>query len=167
LALRGGLAQPRASRHLEEQRVVERTESQEIEKAPPTSSELAKRLGKAYTAFEALTARHAEATSEWRRRGTLPFVLKVSQGDRTLYYVQPARGSFDVTVVLGARATEAALSGRVRKGLHAAILGARAYAEGRPVRVTVKSEADVDGVEELLAVKLDPDGRKRERISRG
>jgi hypothetical protein len=84
-------------------------------------------------------------------------VLKVSQADRTLFYVAPCRNEFEVTVVLGERATKAALAGRVRKSLHASIRAAKPYVEGRPVRVVVRSEADLAGVDELLAVKLKPD----------
>jgi uncharacterized protein (UPF0218 family) len=82
--------------------------------------------------------------------------LKVSRGDRTLFYATPQRGAFETTVVLGERATEAALSGRVSKSLHASIRAARPYAEGRPVRIMVTGEEDLSAVEELLAVKLDP-----------
>lgn len=73
-----------------------------------------------------------------------------------LFYANPGRGSFEVTVVLGARAAEAALAGRVSKSLHPSIRAARAYAEGRPVRVVVRSAADLVAVEELIAVKLNP-----------
>ena len=126
------------------------------ETGPPAASELSSLLGKAHAAFQTLTARGGGATCEWKRyKRESPWVLKVSHGKRTLFYVKPARGSFEVTVLLGARATEAALGGRVSEGLHASIRSARAYAEGRPVRVVVKSKADLVAVEELLAVKLE------------
>ena len=96
---------------------------------------------------------------EWKRyTRKAPWALKVSEHERTLFYVKPGIGEFEVTVVLGERATTAALGGRVRKALHAAIRSARPYVEGRPVRVIVKSEADLTGVEELVAVKLKPGG---------
>jgi hypothetical protein len=63
-----------------------------------------------------------------------------------------------VTVVLGARATEAALAGQASKRLHASIRAAKAYVEGRPVSVVVRRMADVADVEELLAAKLRPAG---------
>jgi len=123
---------------------------------PPVASELARLLGVAYAAYRTLTTRR-DVSSEWRRYArSAPWVLKVRRGDRTLFYVRPARDSFEVTVVLGARATEAALRGGVSKRLHAAIRAGRPYAEGRPVRVVVRREADLVGVEELVAVKLDP-----------
>jgi hypothetical protein len=66
--------------------------------------------------------------------------------------------AFEATVVLGERAAQAALAGRVSKALHASIRAAKPYVEGRPVRVMVKGQADIAGVEELLAVKLNPTG---------
>lgn len=124
---------------------------------PPTHAELADLLGRAHAAYEALTDRPG-ATAEWKRYSKEgPWALKVSAGKRTLFYVKPDRGSFEVTVLLGERATRAALGGRVSKGLHASIQGARAYAEGRPVRVAVKSTRDLAGVRELIDVKLNPE----------
>jgi len=124
---------------------------------PPTTRELSTQLGGSYAAFKALRQRGPTVTSEWRRySANSPWTLKVSQGDRTLFYATPKSGAFEATVLLGERATQAALKGRVAKKLHAAILAARKYAEGRPVRVTVTSEADLEGVEQLVAVKLEP-----------
>lgn len=96
-------------------------------------------------------------TTEWRRyNASSPWVVKATLGERTLFYVRPDDGWFEVTVVLGERAAAAALGGRVTKKLHEAISSARRYAEGRPVRVKVKSEKDLAGVEQLIDVKLNP-----------
>jgi hypothetical protein len=83
-------------------------------------------------------------------------VLKVSQGERTLFYATPKADAFEATVVLGERATQAALGGRVSKKLHASIRAAKPYVEGRPVHIIVRGQADLAGVEELVAVKLHP-----------
>jgi hypothetical protein len=129
---------------------------------PPSPRELALLLGRSHSAFLALTQRGSAVTCEWKRYGKkAPWVLKVSRADRTLFYVTPKADAFEATVVLGERATEAALAGRVSKSVHAFIRGAKPYAEGRPVRVPVKDEADVAGVEQLVAVKLDPTGQTK------
>jgi hypothetical protein len=126
---------------------------------PPTTRELASLLGASHAAFLALTQRGAAFTSEWKRYSKkAPWVLKLSQGDRTLLYATPMAGVFEATVVLGERAAQAALAGGVSKALHASIRAAKPYVEGRPVRVIVKGEADLAGVEELVAVKLNPTG---------
>lgn len=124
----------------------------------PSADELARLLGKSHTAFRAIASDRAGATCEWKRYSKkAPWVLKVSEGRRTLFYLTPQAGQFEVTVVLGERAAEAALAGRVRHGLHAAIRSAKPYVEGRPVRVVVRGKADLAGVAQLLAVKLKPE----------
>jgi hypothetical protein len=124
----------------------------------PSPNELARLLGKSFAAFDALAHDRAGATSEWKRYSkNAPWVVKVSEGERTLYYLTPQAGQFEVTVVLGERATQAALAGAVRPELHSAIQSAKPYVEGRPVRVIVARKTDLAGVEELVAVKLRPE----------
>ena len=128
-----------------------------LDDKPPSARELTVLLGGSHAAFVALTRRGSGVTAEWKRYSrTAPWALKVSRGDRTLFYATPKPGAFEATVVLGERAAEAALSGRVSKSLHASIRAARPYVEGRPVRILVRDERDLAGVEELIAVKLRP-----------
>jgi hypothetical protein len=129
------------------------------ESKPPSIRELARLLGGSHAAFLTLTQRGSAFTCEWKRYGKKsPWVLKVSQADRTLLFATPMAGAFEATVVLGERAATAALAGRVSKRLHTSIRTAKSYVEGRPVRVIVKGQADLAGVEELVAVKLNPTG---------
>jgi Protein of unknown function (DUF3788) len=126
---------------------------------PPTASEVATLLGESYAQFKVLTSGPG-AASEWRRYSKAgPWVLRVREGDRTLFYIAPQSGHCEVTVVLGERAVAAALAGRVEKKLHSSIRDAKSYVEGRPVRVLVRTNADVKAVQELVAVKLEPEGR--------
>jgi hypothetical protein len=128
---------------------------------PPTTRELTALLGESYAAFLALTQRGPGVTSEWKRYSSkTPWVLKVSQGDRTLFYATPKVQAFEATVVLGRRATEAALDGRVPKKLHRSIRAAKPYVEGRPVRIVVRGQADLASVEQLVEVKLNPTHEK-------
>ena len=123
---------------------------------PPTESEMAAVLGDAYPAFQALVSGAGPGAAEWRRyTKSSPWVLKVSQGKRSLFYARPDSGHLRVTVLLGGRAVDAALAGRVSNRLHAAIRQAKVYPEGRPVSLLVRRPADVAKVEELIAVKLE------------
>ena len=133
------------------------------ESKPPDRQELATLLAGSHDAFLALTQRSPAFRCEWKRYSKKsPWVLRVSQGDRTLLYASPMAGAFEVTVVVGERAAQAALAGRVSKALHASIRAAKPYVEGRPVRVMVRTQADLAGVEQLVAVKLNPTGKTRE-----
>jgi hypothetical protein len=129
---------------------------------PPTESEMAAVLGEAYAAFQALVSRAGVGAAEWRRyTKNSPWVLKVSQGKRTLFYARPDSGHLRVTVLLGGRAVDAALAGQVSKRLQDSIRKAKVYPEGRPVSVVVKRPSDLAKVEELIAVKLEARARLR------
>ncbi len=123
--------------------------------APPSEAEIGAVLGDAHSAFQAFLTRRGPTVAEWRRYSKKsPWVLKVSQAKRTLFYARPDSGKLKVTVLLGGRAVEAALAGRVSKQLRAAILEAKVFPEGRPVNVWIKRASDVGKVEELISVKL-------------
>jgi hypothetical protein len=123
----------------------------------PSNDELVRLLGRSHEAFQALTHGRAGVTCEWKQYSKkAPWALKVSQGERTLLYLIPQANQFEVTVVLGQLATDAALAGRVRQALHAAIRSAKPHVEGRPVKLVVTSKEDLVAVEQLVAVKLKP-----------
>jgi hypothetical protein len=132
--------------------------------APPTDADIARVLGDAFPAFQALASQDGKATSEWKRYSrNSPWVLKVTVGKRALFYARPDGNVLKVTVVLGERAARAALEGRVRTSLHDAIRAAKVYPEGRPVETRVRRRTDLAGVEELIAVKLETTGQPAKR----
>jgi hypothetical protein len=111
-------------------------------------------LGGIYPAFQALVRQGGQTVAEWRRYSAkTPWVLKVSERQRSLFYARPDGGALQVTVLLGNRAVEAALAGGVSKRLHPAIRAAKAYPEGRPVTLWIKRPEDLAKVEQLIAVK--------------
>ena len=125
--------------------------------AHPTDAELATMLGPAYPALEVLLRGAPERTAEWRKYSSRSaWLLRVSQRGKPVIYLQPEPGALKATVLLGARAVEAALAGRVSARLHPAIRNAKVYPEGRPVVVRVARASDAARVEELVAVKLKP-----------
>jgi kynureninase len=125
--------------------------------APPSKRQVAALLGGAHAAYRALAERGDGAVAEWRQyTKKSPWVVRVSKGARAYYYLQPEAGGCRVTVLLGARAAEAALAGAVPASLHDAIRQAKVYPEGRPVVVRVTTDDDVRAVEQLLEVKLKP-----------
>ena len=122
---------------------------------PPSESEMRAVLGEAYSAFQDLVRRAGPGAAEWRRyTKNSPWVLKVTQGKRGLFYARPDSGHLKVTVLLGGRAVEAALAGQVSKRLHESIRNAKVYPEGRPVSVVIKRPSDLGQVEELIAAKV-------------
>jgi hypothetical protein len=121
-------------------------------------------LGEAYSAFQRLVHRAGPGAAEWRRyTKNSPWVLKVTQGKRSLFYARPDSGHLTVTVLLGGHAVEAALAGQVSKQLHESIRSAKVYPEGRPVSVVIKKPSDLGKVEQLIAAKVAPTARPVKR----
>lgn len=125
---------------------------------PPDPAEVRRALGLSHDAFDRLASLRPTVAPEWRRYTRAgPWTLKVVEGRRTLYYLTPGEGEFHVSIVLGERATAAALSADdIPESLKTALREARPYAEGRGVRVPVRDLADLPPIERLLAIKLDP-----------
>lgn len=123
----------------------------------PDEEALVGSLGGARPAFDRLRRLRPGTVAEWRRYTKAgPWTLKVTEGKRTLYYLTPGVDEFQVTLILGERATEAALGAAdVPEAQKQALREARPYVEGRGIRVAVQSERDVALVERLLAIKLE------------
>ena len=125
---------------------------------PPDEAELVGSLGAARGAFDRLAAPGAGVTAEWRRYSKAsPWTLKVVAAKRTLYYLTPGDGEFSVALILGERATVAALADDgVPEPLKQALRDAWPYAEGRGIRVTVRGMDGLAPIDRLVAIKLHP-----------
>ena len=133
---------------------------------PPSESELKKVLGDAYSAFQGLVRRAGPGAAEWRRyTKNSPWVLKVTERKRSVFYARLDGEHLNVTVLLGSRAVEAALAGQVSKRLQESIRKAKPYPEGRPVSVVIKKASDLGRVEELIAAKDAVSARPAKRVA--
>jgi hypothetical protein len=124
--------------------------------APPAEATLTGALGQSRSAFEHLRTLRPGVGAEWRRYSKAgAWTLKVSEGKRTLFYLTPGDGEFTVALILGERATAAALAAEDVAEVHKrALREARPYAEGRGIRVAVKGEHECAAIERLLEIKL-------------
>ena len=78
----------------------------------------------------------------------------VKQKKRTLFYMMPKDGWFQLTFVFGERAVEASKSADLPPQVLESLLNATPYVEGRSIAIDIKSEDDMETVEKLLALKL-------------
>jgi hypothetical protein len=130
----------------------------ETSSGPPARDDLERLLGPAFEAFERLSAIRPAATTEWRRYSKAgPWTLKVVEAKRTLCYLTPTGEGLHVSIIFGAKATDAVLAADdVPNHVRTALREARQYAEGRGVRLPVQTTADVGLIERLVGLKLDP-----------
>lgn len=125
----------------------------------PTPTAVRKRLGRAGTHWDALTthlaAEYPPLEQTWNFAGAKwGWSLRSKQKKRTVLYMTPLAGRFQVGFALGEKAVRAAHEA----GLPAAALSildeARKYAEGRAVRIEVKSKKDLETVKAIAAIKM-------------
>jgi hypothetical protein len=126
--------------------------------APPGEEAIAEALGPAHAWWDELRGRLSSAWHPYAEvwgftSRTTGWGLRVKHGERVIVYLTPRQGEFLASFALGERAVQDALARGLPDAFVEIVAGARRYAEGRAVRVTVTSAADVDAVEKLALAK--------------
>ncbi|HEY0281565.1 MAG TPA: DUF3788 family protein [Rhizomicrobium sp.] len=128
---------------------------------PPSDAELKALLGSASSVWSAvvLAVKDSFAPSqlEWLP-SKQPFgrAGRIRHKGRTLLYLLPGDGKFDVAVVLGERAVELAMAAPLPAAMKKRIAGAKRYVEGRSIRFPVNSASEVAVVVKLVELKTTP-----------
>lgn len=127
--------------------------------ARPSGSDLQTALGRAKPVWDRLVAdlasEYGVAIQEWKsyspRTG---WALRLKKGKRTIVWLAPQAGAFQVLFIFG----EKALSAARQSGIPARVLrmldDAPRYPEGTGLRLRIKTEKDIPVVKKLAAVKL-------------
>jgi hypothetical protein len=103
-----------------------------------------------------LAAEHQVTIQEWRSYSVKSgWALRLKRGKRTIVWLAPCAGSFQVAFIFGDRAVlaarESGLSDRVVRMLDAA----PRYPEGTALRLQIKSARDLAVVKKLALLKLE------------
>ena len=130
------------------------------QRTAPSDGDLETALGASKQAWDRLIAdladEHGVAVREWRSYSTKTgWSLRLKRGKRTIVWLAPLAGSFQVVFILGERAVaaarEAGLPARVLRRLDEA----PRYPEGTGLRLQIKAARDIPLVKKLAAVKLE------------
>jgi hypothetical protein len=127
---------------------------------PPSPEERAAVLGPAAAYWDQLVTavrdRAGGVVEGWRHGGARSgWSCRLMLGDRVLVYLTPQPGAMLVGVVLGEKAIERArAAGLASETTLAVVDAAPRYAEGRGVRVTVRTSDDLAVAKELARIKL-------------
>jgi hypothetical protein len=133
----------------------------QVKRTVPTKHSITERLGTALEVWEAivdaLSAEYGVLTLEWKTsKSDFGWMCALKQKKRTVVYLTPADAAVHVAVVLGERATSRALASDLPESIKALIAEARPYAEGRGIRFSVHTVAEVPIVTDLVAMKMSP-----------
>jgi flavoprotein len=126
---------------------------------PPKDAELAATLGKTYVLWNELKKRIASRFTplsiEWGFSSKATgWGLRLKQEKRAVLYMTPCKGYFLASFALGEKAVKAARESGLPAPVLAVIESAKKYAEGRGVRLEVRTAQDVRNVEKLAAIKM-------------
>ncbi len=125
---------------------------------PPRDDDLAVMLGSTFVFWNELkrliASRFASLSMEWgftsKKTG---WGLRLKQGKRVILYMTPRHGYFLASFALGEKAVKAAHESDLPVLVLEVIDSARKYAEGRGVRLQVRTAEDVLSVEKLAVIK--------------
>ena len=118
-------------------------------------------LGRAYAMWEGIV-RVVEGLAspldiEWKpSKIAFGHVCLLRHQKRTFVYLLREKTSVTVAIVLGGRAYSLAMAGTLSTAFQTSLTEARPYAEGRGIRVSVKTTRDLVTIRKLVAIKLTP-----------
>ncbi|MBX3735136.1 MAG: DUF3788 family protein [Candidatus Didemnitutus sp.] len=124
----------------------------------PTKTELSAALGATQSVWNDFLTHLAResltTTQEWKCHSPKwGWSLRVLQGQRTIVWLSPGRGGFNVTFILGDRAVASARAARLPQTVRTALATALRYPEGTALRLVVKSPRALPALRRLAALK--------------
>jgi hypothetical protein len=125
----------------------------------PKDDDLKTMLGSAYPHWNDLkkiiSAKYAPVSIEWGFSSKATgWGLRLKRGDRAILYMTPCKGYFLASFALGEKAVKTAHESDLPASVLAVIDGAKKYAEGRGVRLEVRTAEDVHNIEKLAVIKM-------------
>jgi hypothetical protein len=125
----------------------------------PRATELKKALGRTSGLWDKLKDHLESEYQPLSEKWTFPgqkwgWSLQLKQKKRTILYMTPRKGFFSAGFTLGEKAVRSAHEGDLPDSVLAIIDSARKYAEGRGVRIEVRTKKDLDNTKKLAAVKM-------------
>jgi hypothetical protein len=125
----------------------------------PQEEDLKITLGSAYPHWSDLkkliVTTYAPVSVEWGFASkSTGWGLRLKRDNRAILYMTPCKGYFLASFALGEKAVKAAHESDLPASVLAVIDGAKKYAEGRGVRLEVRSTEDVRTIEKLAVIKM-------------
>jgi len=125
----------------------------------PDDQKLAEALGRTYSLWveikSHIQAEYGELVEEWRYYSSKSgWILKSLNKKRNLFFFTPCQKYFRIAFVFGDKAVAAIKKSDLPPAMIEEIRNAKKYAEGRGLRLEVRTPGDVEHVKKLLAIKV-------------
>ena len=126
----------------------------------PNNRKLATTLGPAFKYWiqikNQLETAHGELVEEWKFYNEKSgWTLKLLHQKRNLFFFTPCDKHFRLSFVFGDRAVSAVEKSGLPQQWISELTNARKYAEGRGLRIKIKSRKDIDHIIELVRIKIE------------
>lgn len=126
--------------------------------AAPADVDLGEALGAAKPAWDEFLERLAREkiadTHVWKSHSPKwGWSLRVLKKKRTIVWLSPGRGGFNVLFILGDKAVAAARGAKLPRAILAALEAAPRYPEGTGLGLVAKSPRDLPALQKLAALK--------------
>ncbi len=125
----------------------------------PTTVQLKEALGSTYPLWEEISSYTLNMTKglveDWKFSGPkYGWSFRISDKRRVIIYMLPRDQYFKVAFVFGQKATDRILEGKFNQDIKAELQAAKAYTEGRSIRIDVRDHSKTSELLELINVKV-------------
>ncbi len=125
----------------------------------PSDKDLKSGLGKTYAIWslvsEYVNSKNSLFINEWNYPGVkYGWSFRIKDKKRAIIYLLPRKDYFKVAFVFGQKATDEINESNVSEGIKEELRTARVYAEGRGIRIDVKSKEIFKDIKQLVDIKL-------------
>ena len=125
----------------------------------PGAAEIKEALGRSsmhwFGLIELVESEFTPAVATWTFGGAKwGWALRLKQKKRAVLYMTPGRKHFLVGFALGEKAVKAARAAKLPGPVWTLISGAQKYAEGRAVRMEVRTKKDLENVMKVARIKM-------------
>lgn len=125
----------------------------------PSAADLENALGNTYSLWKELAAYTKEmypnAIEKWHFSGDkYGWGFRISDPKRVLVYLLPRDRFFKVAFVFGQKATDLILESSISEAIKTELRTAKAYAEGRGIRIDVNNNTQINDLKALIHIKI-------------
>lgn len=126
---------------------------------PPSEKDLAAALGKTLVLWNEIVsfvqAQYPAAINEWNFPGEkYGWNFRVKDKKRAVIYLLPRANYFKAAFVFGQKAVDAVYNSAISEEIKKELAAAKVYAEGRGIRLDVKTKKATGDIKRLAAIKL-------------
>jgi len=98
---------------------------------------------------------YPKAVEEWKHSGkNYGWGFRLKDTKRVIIYLTPADGFFLFSIVFGEKATQEVLNSDISEDIKKTLREAKVYAEGRGIRLEIRSQKIISDLKKLVLIKL-------------